>query len=747
MAGIQGAPAPKPSQLNDPVPGQVEQSELDQFLSSVDAPSMDAQAPSGDVAAAPAAGVVPQEAPSELDAFLGGQSAMAAPEPLSGQPDPRGIESFREQSREAVTRLKNAFTVSNQESLNVLKQSGLFEDVRVGEGGTMEVKRPGRKGFEKFDREKFELVGDTLDLARDAFEAIIEGGTEVLGTFAGVAGGGGVGGAVGNIASGAVGAVAAKNAGDFVQEKVMGIEIDPGRDRVSESKLAAAFGAGFTWLGSQAARRAAKTKLAAKEATTKFERAQAKVLEANEMVKTVNESGIKLDGNKFKLDAQQAIGRGEMPEVETTVQKLLTEDGFQNFRAEQGEVLNDAVDSIAKHIGSQTRGGRELGEDFVLTAMDLRRAEGKLIGDYRKFARAELTGQPLKAPRTAEFMQNAVQDPQLAINPKTGRIAFNPDEAITDLSNAQQKAYVDFLNKAMVPLRKNQGGMNIDAAQDLYEQLSREINRNVNSDRGRAYAYRLIDLKNSVRDDWTDMIGQVLPEDMVGEYATSKAAYSDIMKSFDSLSSELKNADISAEALSNAIFSKGKSGLMKARAAKTLFRERDPRMWQELTGQYINTMFNNAYDGAKGTYNFKKMMGDWSKLGPQMQMEILDGSGIKPEGMSALFKLGTKYQNAKTAFKAEPDDIKNLTQVTLAVVGRVSDIAREQIFSRIFSGMGKDQMVVSWLQDGGMAILEKELKGKMKPGMIKKLSNTVMRMGTSVPVRTGIRRSAEDETK
>jgi len=106
MAELTSPFSAKPSSLKDPVPGQEAQSELDAFLAELDAPKVQAapsQAP-GQPAAVDSSG-------GELDQFLaqqGGapaQDGLAPMEPASTAPDPRGIESMKEQAREFTTPL------------------------------------------------------------------------------------------------------------------------------------------------------------------------------------------------------------------------------------------------------------------------------------------------------------------------------------------------------------------------------------------------------------------------------------------------------------------------------------------------------------------------------------------------------------------------------------------------------------------------------------------------------------------
>ena len=287
--------------------------------------------------------------------------------------------------------------------------------------------------------------------------------------------------------------------------------------------------------------------------------------------------------------------------------------------------------------------------------------------------------------------------------------------------------------------------MDIDSAKVLYDDLTKEINRNIKSSSGRDYAIQLIKLKNAIRDDWTDMMGQVLPDDMMAEYAKSKGAYTQIMDSFDVLRQELKTENISMEAFANSLFGAGKSKLNKARSIKAILMDRDPGMWKDITSEYLNSMITNA--SGKDGINYNSLWKSWAKLGPEMQGEILTGSGIDKKGITSLIQLGKKYQNNTVAFKPTEGDFRKAVDAATLVM-RVSDIARKQIIERFFGSLGKQDAMEAWLADGGIDMIEKELKKQgANPSKLKKLTGSLWdfaeKLGTKGG-RTAVRRGVED---
>ena len=155
-----------------------------------------------------------------------GQTAPQSPTPMQGEfpmetaeEAPTGMASLSEQVREMGTRLRNSFTVTPKESLQVLKESGRFSDVKINKDGDLLVKRQGSEKYSKFDRDSFEVLGDLLDAGRMVTEGVYENAMKIPAVAASVVGSGGI---TAPIASGAS-AVAALNIGDVIAEGALQI--------------------------------------------------------------------------------------------------------------------------------------------------------------------------------------------------------------------------------------------------------------------------------------------------------------------------------------------------------------------------------------------------------------------------------------------------------------------------------------------------------------------------------------------
>lgn len=725
MPGIQGQPTPKPQDLSSPVPETGDDfAALEAFAGSDDLSALDAFAVDPAVPAAAPAVNQQVPAPEEID-----------PNAMSPMPQPEGLASAREQINEAATRFKNAFTVTDNESLQVLKQSGLFDDVRTTADG-LQVKRRGRKGWEKFDRDKVELIGDTLDLARDAFEGVIEnigriggavGGfmaSAPSGAAAGIPAGApgmaagavstGMAGAVpAAIAGGAVGAIAAKNAGDWLANKLRTdkdgnpIPQDPERNMTKENAVAAGMGAGISWLGSKMARRAAAREAAAGEARKTVEYAKQRLADAQADIADLQKAGVQL-GDNFKLDPHQVVGQGNIPELDATARDLSQNESFRNFRRQVADSVTGAYDSVARTLGAQAGRGSMVGDDFVLSAQNVREVEGRMIGEFKNQAEQQLKGVSQLAPRTTNTIQmihSQIKTPGHAER----QLALTP---------AQAKNYmheVDVMKKLLI---RTQGNMRLDTAFALQDRLTKSINANINSVNGRPYAIALMDLRNSVRDDALDMMEQSFAQmgdpgnTLLKRFQSSKARYREIMEATGGLGKMLETDNISRNEVIGKLF-EGKGSYKQAMNAKTLINETNPKLWDQLAGEYFVKLRNDATAPDTGVVNWSQMAKKWQNLDGRLQGELLNSTGLKPDQFNALMRLGLRVQNADFTAVARDSHTKSVIKGIFTMIPGLGAgaTAKGNTIGSLVEGMGKNQSLPLWLKDGGLEEILREMPG------------------------------------
>lgn len=692
-----------------------------------------------------------QQAPASLDDLFAQFDAEDAAQETSATaalPEQSLAQSGLEQIREAGARIRNAFTVTPRESVETLRGTGLFDDVRLGANG-VEVIRKGRGAWEPFDRDKLELLGDTLDWTRDVFETAVEGGTEVAGTIAGALGGAGVGAIPANIAAGAAGAVVAKNFGDAVARNLLGIKTDPERSLPTESAVAGAIGAGFGWLGSTLARRNAERSAKALASEGSYARTMEQVADTMDDIDMVRNSGINIDGNgEFRVDLNMATG-GQHQEALGQAKWLSDQDGYRNFVETQGENIQGAYDSLAGTVAGLAGKNKNLGEDFVLSAADIRKAEGRLIGDYRKLAR-EAGKVPQPATRTTEQVNNLITQfgGNVEVKPKAGtRGNWLTGESATagkgvdvhiklpssqdimrqypGMTEGQANLLRGELGTLAGQLNSGQGKIRIDDLEVAYNRINKAIQNGMNSANGKSYAVALMDLRNSMRDDWVDGIGNVIPQSAKSDYVQSVRRYREIMQATDNLGRVLDSSDISKDALVKQMFESPKAW-QNIKGAKTLIEETNPELWTNLAGEYFNRVIRTNTDEF-GTTNYKAVSKQWSKLDPRVQEELAKTVGFTVEGIDALNRLGTKYQNSTFDYlmkESEQGAIKRT--VKTAIAGWLGGGAAQATAAvNNMKGVGKDGALIRWLQaDGNMSQIAKEL-GRSNRGFIQAFENAV----------------------
>src|SRR5690606_10698653 len=135
------------------------------------------------------------------------------------------------------------------------------------------------------------------------------------------------------------------------------------------------------------------------------------IRESQQLVEDIKASGIKLtDDGEFVLDANIALG-GRDPEARAAAKFVSSEEGYRNFVRQFGDSLVSAYEGVIKRLGSLAgRTSDDLGKGFVLTAKDIRSAEGKLIGSFRRSAQAHFKEAPQTARHTFDEMSKSQQN-------------------------------------------------------------------------------------------------------------------------------------------------------------------------------------------------------------------------------------------------------------------------------------------------------------------------------------------------
>lgn len=759
---LEGTFNQQPAQLADPVPNATAQPDnpFEAALANVPAP-------------APLEAPAVEEAPAEAlsnpfeDALAGTE-----PEPIeegrsffSQNLTPGGIA---EQLGEASTRFKNAFTSTDKESLDVLRSSGLFDDVQYVDG-RLKVKRKGRKNLENFDTDKIELVGDTLDLTRMAFEGIVENifrvggavsggiggaaaaapegaalgaaagsvipgaGTVVGGTVGGVTSGmlGALtGGAGGGALGGAAGAVTAMKVGDYVAEKLLDIPQDPGRDKVAETTAAGIMGGAFNAFSASRTRTKIRNEFRQQEAKKTVEHAKSQMDEATQAIEDVRSAGFNIDeGGTFHLDAHQGT-RGKEANITATAKELSRQNGFTEFRRVQGEKLVNAYTSMIGFLGAKAGKADSIGKDFILSARAIQDAEGSVLGNVRKMGREAGGKTPINAPVTTKFVDDLytklggkIRTSQVpngsGITDSLGKPLTTAKSSFTvpstedildhnvGLTETQAKTYGRILQKIQTTMQKGQGKTTVIKMEKMYNELTQQINTGYKSSSGTALAAELVPLKNAIRDEWTDMLEQVMPTQSMGDYIKAKDVYSSFKLSERNLRTVLGNEHISRRELIDKMFG-AKSSPKFAESAKNIFQENDPKFWKQLTTEYFQKLGQEHYDDTLKVMDWKSIQSKWNILDVKQKQLLLEGSGMDGKGFKQLLNVGRIYQH--TDFTSLPKQTKESIGSKLMTIAFMPFVGTKyKAAASLLNGIGQEESMMMWMKEGGMDAILKNM--------------------------------------
>jgi hypothetical protein len=691
----------QPGQLAQPVPNATAQPD-NPFAAAFE------NVPQGEIALDPAqaavpVGVAPEAGNPFAAAFdqeplaMGGETpgVETPPSDMSQMPPPSGIESVKEQLRETAVRFKNAWTTTDKESVGVLKSSGMFEDVR-SKDGQVQVKRTGRKGYENFDRKDFELIGDTLDMARIAFEGVAEAGLEVGGTMLAAGSTGGAGLAA-QPAIGAGAAVTAMNFGDVVAEHMVGVERDPQRSRTLENSLAGGLGAGFTWMSGSLARRAAAKQLKKTEAKIGVDAVTESIEKVKESTRELEGAGIQFDKStsEYVVTPNQATG-GQVPELRITEEALSKQPGFRNYVKQRGEELVGAYDTL---VGTLNAKSGNVGGEFKGKFKNMGDFFGSEIGRFRQLAQKRIKD-PQPMPRVVEHFQGLADELQNV----PGGTSVEKLQGLYGLNDNQAKIVIGRMEQIQQKLTNGATPAEVDV---MYNSLTKQINNNFGKATSQGIADALIPIKNSLRDDYAEMIGHVLPENQKQAYGQFMKKYSTFKEGEESLRGILKHSDISKKALVSELF-EGKYSLEKIKSLKVVMDHEDPKMFRELSSEYFQKLAADTLTSKTGrNLNFNAMARKFGTdgrtgLGSEMQDILLEGAGLTRKQFDSMMHLGQTYQNV---------DIKSLPVAAKTGVMRsiwnlmpwagTGGTAKSGAAENLIQHIGKDASMMEYLQEGG----------------------------------------------
>lgn len=698
----------KPSQLDQPVPGEQEQIALDQSFDEVGTPQLDAPAVSAPEEVDPLDQfLTPERETDPLDQFL--QEEVPEEDAEGAAFDALPIEQrIRDGVNESLARAKVSFGVTPEEKLQAAKS--IFPGA-VLEGGEIFRKSKATGKLVPLDEDSIEIIDDTLDFTRDIIEGIVETiGTIGGGTAAAVAGGPAapVTGFVGTAAAGAASAVAALEVGDFIQESVLGIKRDPERlGRIAEGALAATFGGAFNILGSSLARRGA-TKLARKANLEKLstaggEEAVNAVSLAKEAIKEVQDAGLAKNINGEILLTPNQINPTN-PEMRIAAESLANQPGFRSFMAEQGRVLNDAYQTVAAAVGNAGSDKTGLGKAFVESIGDITKAEGKLIGRFREEALKASKGEPAPVNNFRQLLGETIKE--LGLDPDSASKGIDKDlilDIFPDLTDTQAGTLGKKLSTLTRLINNSPNGLPFKMIDTEYKKLTNSIDLLSNGSTGKPLAYKLIGIKNALRDDWTQAIGERLGPESQQAYQAALGKFSKIKGASSEINTLLKNDNISKEALAKKLFT-GQTSLKNIRNVKTIIQEDNPELWKDLTFEFIDGLKQKHTNPDTFAVNWQGLSKEFDKIGSEAKKEIFDGTEFSKEQFDSLIKLGRLTNLGEVEIQALTKNKGVYAKVKNLILATFTPFLSTKIDNslKLMEGFGKDKALAKFLSAGGL---------------------------------------------
>lgn len=799
----------KPSQLGKPVPGKEQEDDVAAFMANFDAPAVDVPQPSSSP--------VPSGTPSDdvsADDFVnsldnedssfndGSPSPDVAPSlPVESFDDRVArtgseVNALKELLSDAKTRFQAQWGGNQTEVVGKLAEKYGSDNVRV-KNDVIEIKKPGQTGFVRFDpiragggvESAFEFVNDVLDLSRDVTEGSFEGGGRVAGGAAGGAIGllGGpaaiattpAGLAVGQAVGGAGGAVLGLNVGDWISENIMNVKRDPTRNAKAEAALTGGISLGMGAIFGVASGRIARWTAAqrAKKASVTAGEVLNAAKDVQTMADSLERNGIRLKQGKMVLSPAQIAG-DMSPELKKLDYDLTTEDGVRDFFVQQGKMFDEGFDKLKQGMLNATG---KAPDDIFKAAKRAGRTEtqleGKLIETYRDTALRFSNDKVLSSNRAKQELERIKQasgfqvvpgkfnyetgmkDPDKLVPPQLSQLQEMFPDATPSVLGRAKSLILDF-NKTM---DKNNGGLPLKETDRLYKDLRKFIDDNWDTNSGDAVAKSMLGLKNSLRDDWTEQIGNTLNQfdpDAVGGYLVSMKKYSDMKVASEILRSTLKKNDMSAAAFANEIFSPT-SGKDKVRQMKTLLDDEESGLFDSLVNQKFMMMTEDSLNKKTGRMDWGKLNNQidklkraevWDQMVPVDQTKQLDQFLSLAKNIDSEFKFQERGIPAKGM-------VRKLSRFLILMPSKVSKIAKigatENLAESVVNSIGKDKALVKWLNGEGLEMVLNDMSPMERSRVrrtivpILELANTVASqpqivVPTSVR-RPGIIKTTQDE--
>lgn len=253
---------------------------------------------------------------------------------------------------------------------------------------------------------------------------------------------------------------------------------------------------------------------------------------------------------------------------------------------------------------------------------------------------------------------------------------------------------------------KNPQGLPFKAIDAEYTQLRGSIDKLMKNHSDMPLAREFIKLKDALRDDWADAIGEQLGGELKKNYLKSMTKFSGMTKRMKRLGNLLKKEDISREAFVKQVFSKGQDALPRIKNIRKIIQAQDPDLYNRFVGDYFTTLRNKHT--VDGVTDWSKAAKEFNGLGDEFKQQLFAGTGIDRKSAEALFRVGNIFSQSDKAFRAnvaEDNAFKKLIKngLLLLQIDRVLPQTSAQAGASMITSLGgKDNALAKYMAAGGL---------------------------------------------
>lgn len=655
MAGIAGAPAPKPGSLPQPVPGKE---------TALTAESLFEDAPSADGLFADAPPVQETTAPEiPPEQFEEQKYQNPAVDFAMTNFSPSGAV---EQAKNVVTRIQAGLAANDTEKMMFLKKK-FGEDNAVMKNGKLYFRRaPGEK-LKPLDPETLELINDILpDFSREIITELAmlpgEGAGATLGGFAGAALGHLPGAAAGVALGGVAGRILSvpfANAAADQAAEMAGVPQDPNRDKTTENLIAMGFEGTMPVVGKSIGKAVTKripgtvAYKAAKEAgereivalTKQSEEVAQAAHELNQMGRgaTFNPATVGMPGARVSLMGHQLSP--DSPQLLASAARSKANPLYIKAENELAEGWGDSVRNTLTEIARKNNPGplrpEMLASKVTNAVNDLRAAEGKAIGQFKSKAMQNLKNERQPLPpdmrgRVEELLREFNFSPRtkqsetrtkyfnglLDRKTKTETTVWNPPKDLSAVQGRLQLNDAGDVRAAVNALNEVAKGLDTGLRPSDIERLRGVLGGLSDSFYDKQAGQRFGQLSGDMRGLYKETIKKGLDDDF------EKAAFESAMSEFSEMAGNVQtlkkvlNDDYSAKAIVRSFFT-GKENLAKIKAIKQL----SPESFSSLREHFVNElMIDYADRSAKTGLNSTGFLNALDKkYGKEFLNEVFEG--------------------------------------------------------------------------------------------------------------------------